>query len=37
MTSMDNGGEVVSKHDTGVVQINLSQDEVMSIIVVVYP
>ena len=25
---MEENGEIVSKHDTGVVQINLSQDEV---------
>lgn len=29
ITSLDEGGEVVSTHDSGVVQLNLTQDEVL--------
>ena len=29
ITSLEENGEIASKHDTDVVQINLSQDEVM--------
>ena len=29
MTSLETSGEIVSKHDTGVMQINLAQDEVI--------
>ena len=36
ITSLEEHGQTVSQHDTGVVQINLSQDEVMSIILRCY-
>ena len=34
MTSLGENGEIVSRHDSGVVQLNLAQDEVIKCLLV---
>lgn len=34
MTSLGENGEIASRHDSGVVQLNLAQDEVMKCLLV---